>query len=204
VSRNRLNINFASLLCALALAGGGALRAQNVPPLKPGRAANVLLTIEGKVEVGAVGGQWRAAETNQLLLVGERVRTGARSRATIRLSDLSVLRMNELTTLEIRLPDQPGKRKLLDLKSGSLYFFNREKPAELQFQTPLASGAVRGTEFSLAVADNGRTVLTLIDGEVSLSNALGAISLASGEQGVVEVNQAPAKTAVLNEINVIQ
>ncbi len=201
-----MNNNFASLLCALALAlaGGGALRAQNVPPLKPGRAANVLLTIEGKVEVGAVGGQWRAAETNQLLLVGERVRTGARSRATIRLSDLSVLRMNELTTLEIRLPDQPAKRKLLDLKSGSLYFFNREKPAELQFQTPLASGAVRGTEFSLAVADNGRTVLTLIDGEVSLSNALGAISLGSGEQGVVEVNQAPAKTAVLNAINVIQ
>ena len=110
-----MNNNFASLLCALALAlaGGGALRAQNVPPLKPGRAANVLLTIEGKVEVGAVGGQWRAAETNQLLLVGERVRTGARSRATLRLSDLSVLRMNELTTLEIRLPDQPAKRKLL-------------------------------------------------------------------------------------------
>src|SRR5260370_12622512 len=138
VSRNRLNNNLASLLCALALAGGGALRAQNVPPLDPGRAANVLLTIEGKVEVGAVGGQWRAAETNQLLLVGERVRTGARSRSTIRLSDLSVLRMNELTTLEIRLPDQPAKRNLLDPKSRSLSFFNPAKPPDPHFQTPLS------------------------------------------------------------------
>ena len=91
---------------------GGALRAQNVPPLKPGRAANVLLTIEGKVEVGAVGGQWRAAETNQLLLVGERVRTGARSRATIRLSDLSVLRTSTAIAAAISTPVGPAPTKM--------------------------------------------------------------------------------------------
>jgi tetratricopeptide (TPR) repeat protein len=168
--------------------------------------ASVLLTIEGKVEVARAGGAvWTAAETNQLLNAGDRVRAGSRSRATIRLLDLSVLRVNELTTLEIRPPGEPGKRMLLDLKAGRSYLFNREKPTELQFRTPLASGAIRGTEFELSVADaDGRTVLTLLEGAVALSSGANEITLASGEQGIVEPGQAPRKAPVINAINIIQ
>src|SRR5439155_13273879 len=51
---------------------------------------------------------------------------------------------------------------------------------------------------------NGRTVLSLIDGEVDLTNAQGMQSLKTGEQGVVEPGRAPAKTALLEAVNVIQ
>ena len=142
----------------------------------------VLLTIEGTVEVAPAGTlNWAPARTNQVLNVGDRVHTGEGSRATIRLTDRSVQRVGDLTTLEIRPPTQPGRRLLLDLKAGKSYLFNREKPTELQFRTPLASGAIRGTEFELSVdAATGRTVLTLIEGEVELSNSQGEVTLASG------------------------
>jgi len=164
-----------------------------------------LLTIEGKVEVSVAGANaWSPARANQLLQVGDRLRTGARSRATLRLSDKSVLRINELTTLKILPPPQSRNAPVLDLGSGSTYFFSREKPADIQFRTPLASGAIRGTEFHLAVGADGRTVLTLFDGRVELSNAEGRIDLVTGEQGIVVPGQAPTKTAVIDAINIIQ
>lgn len=145
------------------------------------------------------------AQTNETLAVGDRIRTGARSRATLRLSDQTVLRVNELTLLEIRPGLTSAKRPGLDLKSGSTYFFNRGQPSETDFRTPVASGAIRGTEFHLAVAEaDGQTVLTLIDGEVALSNEQGNLALASGQQATVEPGRAPKQTAALNVINVIQ
>jgi tetratricopeptide (TPR) repeat protein len=164
-----------------------------------------LLTVEGKVEVSASGATvWAAALTNQALQIGDRLRTGLRSRATLRLSDKSVLRVNELTTLKIQPPPKENNAPLLDLTSGSTYFFSREKPATVEFRTPLASGAIRGTEFNLAVAEDGRTVLSLLDGLVALNNERGQIDLKTGEQGIVEPGRAPTRTAVINAINIIQ
>lgn len=166
---------------------------------------SILLTAEGKVESTAVNlTDWLPAHTNQILNVGDRLRTDLRSRATVRLSDLTVLRVNELTTLQIQPPSAPDKQSALNLEKGAAYFFSRERPTEMEFRTPLASGAIRGTEFDLAVADDGSTVVTLIDGEVALTNQSGGVHLASGEQGIVEPGLAPRKTAVINAANIIQ
>src|SRR5688572_28400930 len=116
------------------------------------RGESVLLTIEGKVEVARAGTvAWAGGTTNQALGVGDRVRTGIRSRATLRHSDLSVLRLDELTTVQSQAPAKPGGKPLLDQRSGASYFLNRERPADVEFRTPQASGAIRGTEFNLAV-----------------------------------------------------
>ncbi|MEI9962990.1 MAG: FecR domain-containing protein [Limisphaerales bacterium] len=85
-----------------------------------------------------------------------RLRTGLRSRASVRLSNLTVLRVNALTTLQIQPPSEAGKQSALNLEKGAAYFFSRERPTEMEFRTPLASGAIRGTEFNLAVADDGQ------------------------------------------------
>ncbi len=166
--------------------------------------AGIVLTIEGTVEMAPAGSlKWSPANTNLSLAFGDSLRTSARSRATVRLSDLSVLRVNEKTVLEIR-PQAERTGSLLDLRSGSTYFFNRSKPSSLQFHTPLVSGAIRGTEFNLAAEENGPTTVTLLEGEVALNNAQGELVLQSGEQGTVEPGKAPHKTAVLHAVNVIQ
>ena len=132
------------------------------------------------------------------------MRTGPASRAEVRLSNLSVLPVNASTTLTFEAPAVDGGQPILNLSRGSVYFQSRDRPREIQFRTRLASGAVRGTEFHLSVEEDDRTVLTLLDGEVDLSNEQGQVTLARGEQGVVEAGKAPVKTAVLDAINIIQ
>ena len=166
---------------------------------------SVILAVEGKVEVSPLGsGTWTAGETNQVLKVGDQIRTGFRSRATLRLSDLTVLRMNQLTTLQIQAPKVANNKPVLDLKSGGTYFLGRDKPTETEFRTPQTSGAILGTEFDLVVTDDGRTIVTLLDGIVQLSNEQGQIQLNSGEQGLVRQGQPPQKTPVIEAINIIQ
>ncbi len=164
-----------------------------------------VLEKSGKVEAALAGtNAWSAARTNQTLRIADRIRTGERSRAALHLLDQSTLRMAELTEFLVEpiedLPDKPS----FSLSKGLLYFFHRDKPAEVQFKTRTATAAIRGTEFHIAVADNGRTVLTMFDGEVELTNAFGAIQLRNGEQGVVEPGQPPVKSPVIDAINVIQ
>lgn len=165
----------------------------------------LLLTTEGKVEWQGIGrADWAPAVTNQAFQAREKIRTGLRSRATARLANQTVVRMNQLTTVEIQPPAQNNQRSLIDFKEGAAFFYNRESGAQNSFRTPTASGAIRGTEFHLAVDALGNTVLTMLDGEVDLSNELGEVKLLSGEQGVVEAGKPPRKTAVLNAVNIIQ
>jgi hypothetical protein len=136
------------VLCFSIATFPSLLSGQNRPPADAAKSAAVLLTIENKVEASRAGAaQWTPAVTNQSLNTGDKVRTGLRSRATMRLSDLGVVRVDQLTALEIQAPASAGKPPVMDQKGGSIYFFNREKPADVQFRTPVASGAILGTEF---------------------------------------------------------
>ena len=164
-----------------------------------------LLAIEGRVEVAASGSAaWNPGNTNEVLNIGDRLRTGSRSRATIQLSDRSILRINELTTIEIRQPQSTGANAGFEMKSGASYFFNRERPGAVEFKTPLASGAIRGTEFHLIVAENGRTEVALFDGLVDLQNEFGTANLSSGEQATIDIGQPPRKTAMIEASSIIQ
>ncbi len=178
------------------------LRAQTQSSVLP----SVLLSVEGKVELKSdPDPKWNVVQANQPLAIGDRLRTGPRSRATLLLSDQTTLRLNELTLLEIRPGASNPKRPSLDLKAGSTYFFNRGRPSETDFRTPVASGAIRGTEFHLAVDEaTGRTVVTLLDGDVALTNSQGDLALAGGEQATVEPGHPPEKTAVINALRIIQ
>jgi tetratricopeptide (TPR) repeat protein len=160
---------------------------------------------QGKVEFARKGSsQWSLVQSNEVLQIGDRLRTSFHSRATLRWSELAIIRVDELTSMEIQPPAKPGAKPELELKSGANYFFSREKPEDIQFRTPVASGAIRGTEFNLKVAEDGRTELALLHGEVALNNAQGAATLSSGEQSTVEPGKAPTKAPLVDAINVIQ
>jgi tetratricopeptide (TPR) repeat protein len=190
------------LICAALMSSPGVLFGQDAGS---GPKETVLLMASGTVEVAPPeSSNFTPAHAKQVLRVGDQIRTGKNSRATIRLSNLSVIRVYELTTMAIRPPTKAEANAAIEVKSGATYFFNRDKPNETQFETPSSSGAIRGTEFTLTVDDNGRTELALLDGQVALKNAHGSIQLDSGERAVVEKDQAPQKSPLLNAINVIQ
>jgi len=165
----------------------------------------VITGIEGKVQVLRAGAQtWDLAYTDQVLLAGDRLRVPEHGRVTLLLADQSIERFGELSEFTIEPPTEAGKQPGFSLMRGLLYFFHRGKPGDIQIRTRTAGAAVRGTEFNLEVEESGRTVLTMIDGDVELSNDVSQISLTSGEQGIAEPGKPPTKTAVINTINVIQ
>lgn len=159
----------------------------------------------GKVEVTVAGtNDWHSAVTNQWLRPGDRLRTGSESRATLQLSDRSTIRINQLTVIEIR-PATPPARHRFGLKHGGLFFLDREKPADVEFETPLTSGAIRGTEFVLTVSETDpATYLAMLDGSVDLTTASEKLNLTNGQQVLVRPNGPAQITAVLPAVNLIQ
>jgi len=195
-------------LCAmLCITANGRLLAQTQDTP---RSASVLVVdvqpADGGAEVMRKGAaQWDRAYTNQVLYPGDQVRTKENGRLTLRWFDNSNVRLPPLSDLLIEESAGTKPQASFNLLKGLLYLFHRDKPTEARFNTRTASAAVRGTEFILEFREpEGRTLLTVLDGEVELSNPQGRTNLVSGEQGLAEPGRAPSKTAVLRAVSTIQ
>src|SRR5439155_18685066 len=163
----------------------------------------VLIELEGRAVLSRTGSAaWDPAYTNQVLFPGDRLRTLDRSRAVVRLSDLSLLRLSELT--HIQIAGATSRRGGFNLQRGLLYFFHRDKPGVMPVTTPTAYAVVLGTEFTVAVAEDGSTRLNLINGSVEITNQFGAVTLTSGEAVQADATSAAQQTPSLPAINAIQ
>jgi predicted Zn-dependent protease len=140
--------------------------------------------------------------TDLALAPGDQFRTLERSKAVVRLSPLRVVVLGEHSRIQI--PDTSAWGNGVRLLRGILYYFHRGNPGELPVRTPLVDALVRGTEFSVAVAENGATRLDLIEGEVEMTNEFGRLTLKSGEAGRAEPGQRPVLAARIEAVNVIQ
>lgn len=193
---------FAALVCLI-----NELFAQTIKATAATNPPPIVLTVEGtNVTVQRfVTKQWEAAYPNQILAPKDRGRTGLRSRASVRLSDLSILRLAELSEFEIQpLTDSKAEAEF-SLFRGLLYLLNRDRPGKHRFVTPTATAATRGTEFTLEVEPgSGRTTLAVLEGEAELSNSAGSIIIGPGEQGSAALGQTPTKTAILETTKLVQ
>jgi len=163
-----------------------------------------ILSKENSVDASNHRPDWKPATVGQKLAVHDWLRTGEDSRAAVRLSDSSILRLDEFTENEILPPKVAGAKPTLNIEQGTDYFFSRERARELNVKTPAANGAIRGTEFVVAVAANGNTSFTMLDGEVEVSNAQGSVVARGGERADVAPGGKPTKTAVIEAISSIQ
>lgn len=164
-----------------------------------------LIAVENQVKVqrrGAAG--YVNARTNEVLSLGDSLSTGPDSSATLQLSDRAIYRVDELTDLVLSPSAGAGNRFQVDIREGGFYLLNREQGGEQKFKTPVASGAILGTEVAVRVGRDGRTTVALLEGRVDLTNDQGSVSLAPGEQGEVESGKAPTKTALLDAVAPVQ
>ena len=174
------------ILCIAAPQASGQTNASTV----------AIIEAEGRVEASHPEFTlWETGPRPYTVLPGDRVRTGERSRAVIRFTPQSTLRLGEFSLIEIPRPEEQGTG--FSLRRGLLYFFHRDKPTTLPIRTPTAAAVIRGTEFMLQVGDAGETTLSVLNGQVDLFNDLGQIHLESGEEGVASQGQPPRKSPVL-------
>jgi hypothetical protein len=151
--------------------------------------------------------RWLPVVSNLTLEAHDLLRTGANSEVGILWPDNSVLRFGSLTELEILSADEIHADRGLHLISGLLSFFHRGKPGRIRVITSGAFAGIEGTEFVVEVEpSNGveQTTLSVIDGKVSFTNAMGGLMLTNGEQAVAHPGAAPVRTAGFIANNVLQ
>jgi Tfp pilus assembly protein PilF len=140
-----------------------------------------LVDVAGTVEVRRTGDAWQPVRAGEPLRIGDTLRTGRASRATVQLTDRSILRLDERTTLQLVPTRIPSALQRFRLALGRLLFFHREQPGAVEFETPVMTGAIRGTEFALDMRDDQSAVLDLLDGVVELAEGTNRLEVTGRE-----------------------
>jgi hypothetical protein len=109
------------------------------------------------------------------LFEGDRVRTGRGSQALMQFTNGIQVALNEDTEFLIlsRWEKSKGYTKILRLSSGEVWVKTMGGPKPLEIETPVATAAVKQTEFNLKVESDGQTTLTVVEGIVEFGTAFG-------------------------------
>ena len=161
-----------------------------------------IIFVAGKALVRLVPEEsYRSALPRQVLVSNDIIKTTASARLSILFKDETQLKLASNTTLMIKevIPnkEKPGALKiLLRLESGEVWTRSKSAPEGLMIETPYATAAIRGTEWTLSVKDNESRV-SVMEGNVQLSNSLGSITVGRNEQAVVSGQEAPLKSILI-------
>jgi len=159
------------------------------------------VSIQGVVEfyhAGELG--WRPAELNAPLCVGDRVRVRSRSRAALRLSNESMLRLDQKSAITFVGP-VGDQATVLELMSGAIHVITRT-PKPFKVRTPIVNASVDGTEFFIGVRPS-ETRIVVYEGQVNAANAQGSLVLTDGESVVVQENQPLRKEIMLQPLDAV-
>lgn len=155
-------------LCAFGLSTSA--NAQNAPV---GNATNAIGEL---VIVRTDGVQQRLqGKGNVPLYEGDIVKTDSSSQAMIEFVDGVTVALNESTSFKLLSrweKDMPVVR-ILRLKQGEVWAKTAGGPKRFEVETPVATAAVKETEFNLKVQDDGQSILTVIEGVVSFGTPFG-------------------------------
>ena len=144
---------------------------------------------------------WQAAELGAPLCAGDSIRTQARSRAALLLSNETTLRLDQRTTLTLAGPEE-GRSALLNLFGGALHVITRT-PRPFRVSTPFVNANVEGTEFLVSVGADGASV-AVYEGRVSATNERGSVTVESGERALAAKDTAPRKEVMVRPRDAVQ
>src|SRR5512146_439791 len=161
-----------------------------------------VVSAQGIVQVQRAGEAQRLpVKLNDTVCPGDTIRVQEKGRADLLLSNDTLLRVDQNTTIRFYEPEKE-RNYLLDLLVGSVYFITRT-PKAFKCTTPYVNAGVEGTEFLLAVA-TGRTFVSNFEGKVFVENRFGGIRLAAGQSAVAEEGKPPVVRIVARPRDAVQ
>ena len=188
-----------SVWVVLALLLGQSIALAAVPRTPP--AAGAIVNATGDAEVRLVETpEWLTAEIAQDLLTGDGLRTGSLGTMALLFADRTQIRVqhNSFLTVKAVAGGPTSGPTVLRLDRGGTWSRAATGGEEVRIETPSATAAIRGTDWSLTVDDRGTTRLVVLDGEIILENAYGMVSVKRGEIAFAEIGKAPTKTILVN------
>jgi hypothetical protein len=168
------------------------------PKVEP---AGVITLVSGKVtlfsgaDAAAKAADGKDLNLGQTVYAGDRLRTGANGRVALVLTDGTQLKVNYSSDITLKNKDSKGRGSARGIASikvliGDLWAKVTKKDSELEFDTPAAVAAVKGTEPLISVGPDGTLCLKLRSGKMALSNELdGSATLKADEQVCIAVHQ---------------
>lgn len=179
----RRGVFLAVALAAVAL-GGAAARAQLTPVGTAKNAINGILVIT-RADGSSVRLQGKGAVE---LFEGDKLTTGEKAQALIEFTDGTRVALNEQTTFVVlsRQDRATGLVRILRLLLGEIWVKTSAGPRPIEVETPVASAAIRGTEFNMKVLADGRSELTVVEGLVEFGTAFGTCPIRAGTTSVGE------------------
>jgi Flp pilus assembly protein TadD len=165
-----------------------------------------IVSLQGKGEFRPANEpSWRDAAARQKLVQGNFVRTGDSSRMAVLLTDQTQIRLAANSMMQIQqIGDNVDRGTVLKQSAGRSWTQSKNVPNRLTVETPSALAGIRGTDWELVVDADGATTLTVLSGEVLLSNEMGSVSVGAGEQAHAQQGVAPVKRILQNPRDRVQ
>ncbi|MGQ2928778.1 MAG: TonB-dependent receptor domain-containing protein [Neoaquamicrobium sediminum] len=185
----------AFVTAAMLGAVANTAQADIVPRTSPAAGSVIARKIGEEVRFIDIG-DWRAIDLSQDLVPGDVLRTNAQGNLAVLFTDRTQMRLARNTTLIVK---QIGSASdtLLGLEAGEIWARAERGGLGLTVDTPAASAAIRGTDFSLRVGADGLTSLIVLEGDVQLLNEFGSVAVGEGEAAVAAIGQAPTKIIIV-------
>lgn len=139
---------------------------------------------------------WAPARPQQKLEAGIYLRTLQDSRISLLMVDETQATIDSNSLVQVKAPAGEPRKSLMDFQKGKGRFETKTPAKSFAVTTPTGLAAIRGTEWLVEVADDGNSSFTVVEGEIELSNDLGSLAVASGEQGFLERGKPPFKRSV--------
>ncbi|MFB2550352.1 FecR domain-containing protein [Ensifer soli] len=138
---------------------------------------------------------WRYVDLDQALATGDVLRTNATGQLAVLFSDRTQVRLGRNTSLIVKKMETSGDSGLA-LESGTIWARAERGGTGVTIDTPAATAAVRGTDWTLSVDAKGQTSLLVLDGSVELANGKGRVTVGRGEGAIAGIGQAPRKIVI--------
>lgn len=145
---------------------------------------------------------WQQAGMEVVLCAGDMIRARSQSRAALRLSNNSMLRLDQKTSITFPAVQEERGTSLLDLFEGAIHIITRT-PQPFKIRTPFVNASVEGTEFVVGLREDNAEVV-VYEGKVSVSNELGSLLLHDHEAAVTYKGQAPRKEIIIRPADAVQ
>jgi hypothetical protein len=143
---------------------------------------------------------------DRLTQVGQGITTGARSTALLQLDDaigaVNVAEQTSFTIRELSTTSNGGKVTILEVKRGQIRVNVRtfsNPQSRLEVRTPAGVAGVRGTDFGVAVGNDGQTNVMTQEGIVGVTGAGETVGVQEGYATIVVEGEAPTEPRPIYE-----
>lgn len=145
---------------------------------------------------------WIKASKGMKLRQGDQIKTGKASYANIDL-DGNAIRIGQNSLVEISVDvvdDEPAGFMSMLFGSAKLKMDKLKKSnKKYGVRTPTAVAAVRGTEFEIITGHDGKTVVQVVEGQVSLKGVRKEVRIGANQQSSVEMGKDPEKVTIISK-----